>query len=125
MHASKYGRGTVLETQVRCECYDSKEYEAVPWLETTAVYDEEAGGLTVFAVNRNLDEPLETELRLFDFDACRLIEHIALYHEDLLAVNTAAGETVKPCVQQTGRADGGVITVKLPPASWNVIRIGT
>jgi alpha-N-arabinofuranosidase len=125
MHASKYGRGAVLDTQTRCERYDSKEYTGVPYLETVAVHDEKSGRLTIFAVNRNLKEALDMEARFFDFENYRFLEHIVLCNDDLLAVNTASGENVRPVVREAGEMEGNNLKVRLPPASWNVIRLGT
>jgi alpha-N-arabinofuranosidase len=124
MHASKYGRGTVLDGKVRSECYDSKEYSGIPYLESTALYDETQNHLTVFAVNRNLKESLDVDIRLFDFEHYRFTDHTALYNHDLLAVNGAGGERVRPEEQPAGKMDGNTLSVRLPPASWNVIRLG-
>jgi alpha-N-arabinofuranosidase len=123
MHASIYGRGTVLDSRIRCECYDTKEYSGVPYLESAAVYDEICGRLTIFAVNRSLKEPLDMGVRLFDFEHYRLMGHTILCSNNLSAVNDDCGESVKPKEQPGGRLEGGTLTVKLPPASWNVIRL--
>jgi alpha-N-arabinofuranosidase len=123
MHASKYGRGTVLNGHIVCECYDSKEYSGVPYLESIAVHNEVSGCLTVFAVNRNLNEALDMDVRLFDFEGYRFVEQITLAHKDLCAVNDANQEIVKPRIQEGGKMDRNILTVKLPPASWNVIRL--
>jgi alpha-N-arabinofuranosidase len=129
MHASKYGRGTVLQGAVTSERYDSKEFTDVPYLESVAVYDEEHGQLTIFAVNRNLEEPLDLSVSLSGFENCRFqaIEHITMNNANLKAVNSANGEAVRPLTQSvaTGRSlsklDGNKLEVRLPPASWNVI----
>jgi alpha-N-arabinofuranosidase len=124
MHASLYGRGTVLRGPVTGEKYDSREYEGIPYLESVAVHNEENGELAIFAVNRNLNETMDLEADVYGFEDYRLIEHIALHHENLNAVNSAKGETVKPGQRQGGRLDGTKLSVRLPPASWNVIRAG-
>jgi alpha-N-arabinofuranosidase len=121
MHASKYGRGTVLRGPVSCDRYDSKEYTDVPWLETVTVHNEEKGELAVFAVNRNLTESLELEANVYGFEKYRFAEHIVLRNDDLKAVNSAIGENVKPLVLSQGRYDGARLEISLPPASWNVI----
>jgi alpha-L-arabinofuranosidase len=55
-------------------------------METVAVHDQAGEALTIFAVNRNLTEPM-----------------------DMAAL---------------GKLDGARLDVTLPPASWNVIRMG-
>jgi alpha-N-arabinofuranosidase len=128
MHASKYGRGTVLRGTVTCDRYDSVEFTDVPYLESVAVYDEEHGQLTIFAVNRNLEEPLDLCVSLAGFENCRFIEHIALNHADLKAVNSGVFDAVKPQVQSGGKLEEtnqspSILEVRLPSASWNVIRV--
>jgi alpha-N-arabinofuranosidase len=122
MHASKYGRGTVLRCPVVCGKYDSREYEGVPYLESVAVHDGEA--LTIFAVNRNLGESLDLEADIHGFGAGRLIEHITLHNRDLKAVNSAREEKVRPVLAEGGKLEGSTLRATLPPASWNVIRLG-
>jgi Alpha-L-arabinofuranosidase len=125
MHASLFGRGSVLVPLLKSPKYDTSEFTDVPYIESVAVHNEEKGEVTVFAVNRHLEEGIAFEMDLRSFGAPRLIEHIVLEHDDLKAVNTAeAPETVKP--HTSGGAsvtDGGKIEAVLNKASWNVIRI--
>ncbi|MDR2404415.1 MAG: hypothetical protein LBD78_10345 [Spirochaetaceae bacterium] len=121
--ASTWGRGRVLRCPVRCERYDSREYAGIPYLETVAVHHEEEGRLTIFAVNRSLEEAIELEAGIFGFEGYRLIGHTALYNEDLKAINAAGGEKVKPAAQETAPFEGEALSLRLPPASWNVIRL--
>ncbi|MDR0908453.1 MAG: alpha-N-arabinofuranosidase [Spirochaetaceae bacterium] len=128
MQASTYGRGTVLRGPVSSPKYDSKEYSDVPYLETVAVSNEAGsaadGKLTIFAVNRSLDEAMELDADLYGFEGCKIIEHSTLHNDNLLAVNGPKGEVVKPQTVQGGKLDGAKLSVQLPKASWNVIRIG-
>ncbi|MDR0637408.1 MAG: alpha-N-arabinofuranosidase [Spirochaetaceae bacterium] len=124
MHASKYGRGTVLRCPVKVATYDSREYTDIPYLETVAVHDPAAETLTLFAVNRNLTEAMELEAGLHGFEDYRFIEHITLHNPDLHAVNSAGGEKIRPEKAAPRKRDGPCLDVTLPPASWNVIRLG-
>ncbi|MDR1469659.1 MAG: hypothetical protein LBT00_10230 [Spirochaetaceae bacterium] len=124
MHASQYGRGTVLRCPVRVDAYDSREYTDIPYLETVAVHDEAGEALTIFAVNRNLTESLALEAGIHGFEGYRFIEHSTLHNPDLQAVNSAGKETVRPERAAPGTLDGGTLRATLPPASWNVIRLG-
>jgi len=128
MHASAFGRGTVLNGKVNSEKYDSKEYCDVPYLETVTVHNEEKGEVAIFAVNRNLKEAMDLEVDLYDLGGLKLIEHLCLNNADLKAANSAAEEKVKPAALSGARLEnsGGKIRLeaRLPPASWNVIRLG-
>lgn len=125
MHASLYGRGTVLVPLIKSPKYDSSEFTDVPYLEAIAVHNEELGEVTIFAVNRHQDEALPFEIDLRSFDGCRIIEHIVQESDDLKAANTAA-EPNRVTPHNGGNAtvtDGGKIEAALPKASWNVIRV--
>lgn len=125
MHASIFGRGTALVPLVKSPKYDTRDFSDVPYLEAVAVHNEEKEEVTIFAVNRKLDEALLFEIDLRSFGACQIIEHIVLESDDLKATNTVdAQNRVKP--HQSGNAaivEGGKIQSTLNKASWNVIRI--
>ena len=123
MHASCYGRGTALRPVVQTPTYDCKEYENVPTLDATATLGDD-GSVTVFAVNRDLSEPIELACDLRAFGELALKEHIVLHHDDVYAVNTeAAPDTVSPKQGRGGVLSGGKLTVTIPALSWNVIRL--
>ena len=88
MHASRFGRGTVLRVEPDGPTYEVDGEGAVAAIEATAVLDEAGGALTVFAVNRSgAALPLEVVLR--ELDGVQLAEHIVLADDDLDAGNTA------------------------------------
>ncbi|WP_233531942.1 arabinosylfuranosidase ArfA [Paenibacillus alkalitolerans] len=124
MHASLYGRGTVLHPVIRSAKYDSKDFTDVPYLEAISVYNEESRQITLFAVNRHLSDSLELDVNLGSFGQVRLIEHIVLEHENIKATNTKnRPQEVVPHTRGTTLIDGGKLSVKLSKASWNVIRL--
>jgi len=123
MHASLYGRGTVLRCPVKCGEYDSKEYSDIPYLETVAVHNDEKEELAIFAVNRSLDESMDLEADIFGYENYILAEHITLHNNDLKAVNSAKGENVRPEKISGHRLDRTKLSVRLPAASWNVLRL--
>jgi len=124
LHASLYGRGKALIPLIQSPRYDTKEYTDVPYLESIAIHNEEAGEVTVFAVNRHLESAMPLEVDLRSFGSVRVLEHIVLEHDDLKATNTAANpNNVKPHNGGNASADGSKLTALLPRASWNVIRL--
>ena len=78
MHTSLFGRGTALVPLIQSPKYDTKQITDVPYLEAIAVHNEEQGEVTVFAVNRHLEESMPLEVDLRSFGKCSLIEHIVL-----------------------------------------------
>ena len=81
--------------------------------------------MTIFAVNRHLEESLPLELDLRSFGECRVIEHIVLENDDLKASNTIdAQDRVKPHTGGNAAiSSNSQIQAILGKASWNVIRL--
>jgi len=124
LHASAFGRGKALVPLVHSPKYDTKDITDVPYLETVAVHDEEAGEVTVFAVNRHLTEALPLEIDLRSFGGCALIEHLVLSSEDLKAKNTEQDPNrVVPRANGDASVEGSNVSARLAQASWNVIRL--
>lgn len=124
MHASKYGRGTALQAVVDTPVYDCQDYEAVPELDATATLGED-GGVTIFAVNRSLEEGMELTVDLRDFPGLAKVSHEVLVHEDVKAVNTEENpRNVAPKTIPGGKLEGGRLVIEIPKLSWNVIRVG-
>jgi alpha-N-arabinofuranosidase len=124
LHASLYGRGTALTTLVDSPRYDSKDFTDVPMLESIAVYNEELQELTIFAVNRDLEESLALEADLRQFREYSLVEHIVLENDDLKATNTELEPNrVKPHASGGAKMQDGKLFALLSKHSWNVIRL--
>jgi alpha-N-arabinofuranosidase len=126
LHASRYGRGEVLDLQVSSPRYASREFDAVPLLEAVATINEDAGEVTLFAVNRGQDGPLALAGDLRSLPGYRVIEHLVLEHDDPRATNTLdRPQEVVPHARGDARLEDGALTAVLPRLSWNVIRVGT
>ena len=124
MHASKYGRGTVLQPIIDTPKHDTAKHGDVTDIESVSVWNEEKEELTIFAVNRNLEEDVQLLADVRGMEGYRLLEHIVLEHDDLKAVNGAGKENVKPQVTSQSVLDNGRLESLLHKASWNVIRLG-
>jgi len=123
MQASKYGRGTALRPIVQSPTYDCEDYSDVPLLDATATLGED-GSLSIFAVNRDMEEDIELSVDLRAFGKLKTAEHLLLHHEDVKAVNTEEEpDKVSPAHGQHGKLDGGQFTIRVPRLSWNVIRL--
>ena len=124
LHASTYGRGSVINSQTDSPSYETEEFGPVPLLEAVATLDEENGLLTIFAVNRDQRESLPLEGDLRGFSDYTVTEHVVLEHEDPKARNTAEHpNNVAPRRQDGAELRDGSLTALLPRLSWNVIRL--
>jgi alpha-N-arabinofuranosidase len=123
-HASRFGRGIALSLNLNSPVYHDEEFGDVPWLEAVATLNDAGDSLTVFAVNRNVENDLLLEGEVREFLNYKIEEHITLTHDDPLAVNTAEyPETVIPAVILDTKIEDGILLAKLPKLSWNVIRL--
>ena len=122
--ASCFGRGVALDVGVQSAVYDDSEFDAVPYLEAVATWDEANDSLTLFAVNRNLQEALPVEGDIRAFPGYQVVEQTSMHNRDLKATNTQdAPDRVAPTVGGDAQVQDGRLTVTLPAASWNVIRL--
>lgn len=124
MHGSRYGRGVALDVAPQSPTYEDETFDAVPYLEAVATWDEENESVTLFAVNRDLESALPLEGDVRAFPGYRVVEHITLTHSDLKATNTADHpNNVVPHLNGDAVISDGKLSATLPAASWNVIRL--
>lgn len=123
LHASQYGRGIALQPVINSPKYDSKNFTDVPYIESVAVYNEEKEEVTIFAVNRHLEEGITLECDCRSFEGYRVKEHIVLENEDLKATNTFSTQVVVPKNVGNSKLEDGMLFATLNKASWNVIRL--
>jgi len=124
--AAALARGEVLRVEPRVEAYDASEHGDVPLLDSTATYDEESGAVTLFAVNRSVDDDLELVVDLRALPGVRLETATTLAGPDgdVSATNTAGRpDAVRPRDNPRVRLEPGRLTAVLPPVSWNVVRL--
>jgi alpha-N-arabinofuranosidase len=122
---SLYGRGTVLNPITRIPQKETC-YGETPIVPVSIIHHEEQGILTLFALNTDLKETRELRLNLRSFEKTVMIERSALLGDDLHRKNSIKHpDAVKPVQVPLTEGAGGIYTLHLAPASWNVIRFRT
>jgi alpha-N-arabinofuranosidase len=124
LHASKYGRGIALQPVLSSPKHDTVDFTDVTDIESIAVYNEEKEEVTIFAVNRNLEEDITLTCDVRSFDGFKIIEHIVLENNDMKIVNSPKNEAVAPINVDRSDMNDGILITYLSKASWNVIRLG-
>ena len=120
MHASALGRGESLTPRIECERRDTRHYTDVPMVDAAATVDEN-GGVTIFAVNRDLTEDACLSVDLRAFKSFTRMKQTTLHHDDVNAVNTElAPNTVAPTQHPEAPFTD---EIRLGRASWNVIQL--
>ncbi|MDY0093791.1 MAG: alpha-N-arabinofuranosidase [Candidatus Vecturithrix sp.] len=141
LHASLYGRGTVLQPTITAPTYSVEYNRSLSWwnqelglekighreipiLEAIGVLSKDQRELTIFAVNKDQHHELDFTCDLRGFGAYTISEHLVLEHTDLKATNTADNpDHVKPHNNGDAAVRGTNVKASLPKLSWNVIRL--
>ena len=130
----QHARGKSLQCVVSCDKYDVPGYaiddmnqyggfEDVDTIQAAAIFNEEAGELSVVVINADLNEAQELTLDARSFAGWRFSDHVEMFSEDLSAANTFENpDAIVPSLNKDTRCDGGTVTACLKKASWNVLR---
>lgn len=122
LHASRFGRGTALNVLINSPTYSCVDYDHVPYMDAVATLESD-GTVSIFCVNRDLEENFELEIDFRSFDQLELEQHILLHHDDVKATNTEKNPmNVAPCEGPGGVVEKEKATIKIPALSWNVLR---
>ncbi|TNB47673.1 alpha-N-arabinofuranosidase [Martelella lutilitoris] len=122
--ASRYGRGTALKLAIDCPGYNTEDIGDVPYVDASAVHDEEDGTLSFFLVNRHKSEAVEIDLALEGFDADTILDDKVIAHSDINVTNTAATpDAVTPADASDAAPSGRGLTASIAPLSYRFVRI--
>jgi alpha-L-arabinofuranosidase len=132
----RFGRGRVLRVNVECDVYPASYYDprgsedltfpipSVPYLKCAAVANGDTGGLSFFALNRDLAKPMEVNVEARGFGALQLTQSHQLHDRDLSAANTRhQPDRIGPTQLDEVMVDSNRMRVTLAPASWNVLQL--
>jgi alpha-N-arabinofuranosidase len=123
--ASRFGRGVALQLSVKSPTYETETAGAVPYLDVAGVWDEQSGIVTLFAVNRHGQETLELTVALHGFAVTKVVDHQVMAHHDLEAANTLSDQTaITPKAGVGATLAAGALSARLPPYSYQMIRLG-
>ena len=87
--------------------------------------DEEKETVTLFAVNKSLDEDMELTCDLRQFEGYQVKKHVVLTHEDVKAENTEEHpDTVAPQENGKSSVENGMLRAYLPDKSFHMIVLG-
>lgn len=122
MYASLNGRGTALKPVIKSPSYTTTDSLVVPYLETSVIHDKVNRTITVFAVNRSLDNNMDLSLDLGGFESAVLVEHLELFSDNLKSTNSESEETVSPKQREIVESKSSHQQVTLKKHSWNMLK---
>lgn len=120
-HASLYGRGTLMASNMSCEKYDNSLFHDVPTIDHVVIQNDD--DITIFAINRT-EHSVLLESNLQGYRLEQVIEHIGLSSDNLDDINTSNhSKLVSPKKLTNSVIEDGLVKSTLPAYSWNVIRV--
>lgn len=104
-----------------CQCH---AYENVQAIEAAVAHNEEKGEVSIFLINRAVEDDIEITLDVRGFEGYKLAEHLEMYTDDLYAQNTYENpNAIVPVKNADTKMENGKITAVTRKLSWNVIRL--
>ena len=92
-------------------------------VQAAAAMDEEAGELSIFVINADLNEPQLLTLDARGFDGWKFEGHTEMYADAPDAANSYEHpDRLIPRENGETSCDGGTVTARLEKASWNILR---
>jgi alpha-N-arabinofuranosidase len=119
---ARHARGVTLDVGLLSDTYRTGQYGEVDVVTAVATRDESSGAVSVYAVNRGVDEPATLEIDVSALPSGVAVTAVSLFDDDLAAANTAT-DPGRVGLRPNGTAarEGDVIRVELPPVSWTQI----
>jgi alpha-L-arabinofuranosidase len=115
-------KGKALELFLDSPKYKSRRFDDVPYLDTSAAYDN--GSLVLNVVNRHRDQAIETEFELEDKQFAGAVAVTEVNGQDIKSENNFDKTTVKP-VERSVAPDGRKLRYSFPPHSFTMLKART
>jgi alpha-L-arabinofuranosidase len=112
-------KGKALELYLDGPRYKSARYDDVPYLDTSASYDN--GTLVLNVVNRHRDQAIDGELETQDKQFAGAVAVSEVNGPDIKSENDFAKTTVRT-VEKTASADGRRLRYSFPPHSYTMLK---
>ncbi|MEU4678995.1 alpha-N-arabinofuranosidase [Micromonospora sp. NPDC023737] len=121
---ARHARGAVLDVLRDGSTTTTDRHGEIDAVDAVATWDDTAGEMAVFLVNRALAAPAEVTVDLSGAQVQGIIECVTIGGTDLDARNTADGpDHAAPRPNDTARRVGSDIRLTLPAASWSMVRL--
>ena len=116
LYTSMFGRGSALKLDVDAPTYSCSVCEHASYLASAAVLSEDGEYVTFFLVNKHLSEKLDLDI---DGISGKPEKWVSFYGHRVDDVSVPSESELCPVEMEVSE----LLNVKLPPASWNMLRI--
>ena len=121
-HCTEYGQGKSIKIIFDSGVYETKKYGDIPYLDGALVENEEREELTLFVINRDLDDAHSLDIDLRQYEGYEVAKHIVVNNDNLRATNTEEHPfEVVPRENGISKLTDGKLEAVIEPHSWNVI----
>ena len=132
-HFIRYAKGISLNTAVESETFDIPGYiiddnsqyptkEGVPYIDAASAWDQDAGRVTIFVINKSETEEYPLTIDATGFEGYSFKEHLEMYTDDWDAKNTFEDpDRIHPVPVVGVIEKDGKISTRVRPLSWNVL----
>lgn len=121
-YLARYAQGIVLQAQRDIPVYACGQ-DAVPYLDTLLVWNQQAGELALFVVNRADNSRAQLDCRLEGFEVQSVIESVVLSSADRKQTNQLNHDTVTPRACGNAIVKDNALTAEFEPLSFHMIRL--
>jgi alpha-N-arabinofuranosidase len=112
-------KGTALQLYVDSPRYETQRFGAVPYLDTSAAFDN--GSLVLNLVNRHRDAPINITFEAQDKEFTGSVEVIEVNGADIKSENDFGSVKVQP-VKKSATAQGKNLQYRVPAHSYTMLR---
>jgi len=123
LYTSQNGRGTALHAHVQAPTYNCAAGEDIPYIDCAVVLSENAEKITLFIVNKNLEEDIACKINMSGSEFSGIAEWVSLGGHSPSEINTATNASVQPQHANGASFNAESCTLTLPKASWNMLRL--
>lgn len=122
---ANYARGIVLQSMIWADSYECAGFSEVPYLDALTVWNEDAGDIAVFMINKSEEEEMNVDINLQGFSLQTIKKSVVLTAKDKKMDNLKNHEAVVPQEKEIGCIEDGNCRARLAPMSFNMILIGS
>ena len=122
--ASLHARGNALQLDIHSPCYAVEWATDVPYIDMSAVYNEEEKTLSLFIVNRHESEHISLRTEFQQFQNLHVSAHQILSGHDLQSCNSSQfPDRIRPDKGEALVIDNQQIEISVAPLSYHFIQL--
>ena len=118
-----YGHGLLVDASVKVASYIDDRFGEIPYLDSVVIFNDEQNEVSIFAVNRSIEEVIDVDVILENFNNIDSIVHTVLSSPNHKTTNFENHNAVTPVMENPERNDDSHATVTLPPLSFSRISL--